>query len=70
MENSSENTHQPEQKNNSKNKKSGGHKVHIVKKGESLYSIAKKHHTTVSKLKQLNHLKSDTIKVGQKLNVS
>lgn len=50
--------------------KSTSHKTHIVKAGETLYSIAKKHKTTVSKLKSLNKLKSETIRIGQKLYVS
>jgi LysM repeat protein len=63
-------TDHPEKNNKPQKKKSGGHKVHVVKKGESLYSIAKKYNTTVAKLKSLNKLKSDTIKQGQKLYVS
>lgn len=39
----------------------------VVKKGDTLYSISKKTGTTVSKLKHLNGLKNDVIKVGQKL---
>lgn len=42
---------------------------HTVKKGETLGGIAKKHNTTVKKLKQLNNLKSDKIKIGQVLRV-
>ena len=42
---------------------------HTVKKGETLGGIANRHHTTVKKLKQLNNLKSDKIKVGQVLRV-
>lgn len=40
-----------------------------VKKGDTLYSIAKEHKTTVAALKAANKLKSDEIKVGQKLKV-
>jgi membrane-bound lytic murein transglycosylase D len=43
---------------------------HIVKRGESLGSIAKKHRTTVRKIKSLNKLKSDKIRQGQRLIVS
>lgn len=39
--------------------------TYTVKKGDTLYSIAKKNKTTVSKLKELNKLKTDSIKVGQ-----
>ena len=43
--------------------------VHVVKKGESLGSIARKYHVTVSNLKKWNHLKRETIHVGQKLTI-
>ena len=43
--------------------------VHTVKKGETLASIAKKYHVNVSNLKKWNNLKSDNIKVGQKLTL-
>lgn len=43
---------------------------HTVKKGESLGTIAKKHHTTVRKIKHLNKLKSDKLKPGQRLIVA
>jgi len=42
---------------------------HIVKKGETLSSIAKKYGTTVQNIKKLNKLKSSTIYPGQKLIV-
>ncbi|WP_411895672.1 LysM peptidoglycan-binding domain-containing protein [Winogradskyella sp. A2] len=41
--------------------------VWVVKEGDSLYTIAFKTGTTVSKLKRINGLQSDIIKVGQKL---
>lgn len=41
-----------------------------VKSGDSLGLIASKHGTTVAKLKQLNQLKSDQLKVGQRLTLS
>ena len=43
--------------------------THTVKKGESLGSIARKYHVTVSNIKQWNHLKRETIHVGQKLKI-
>jgi len=45
-------------------------RYHIVKKGESLYSISKKYGTTVAKLKSLNGLSSDNLKIGQRLLIS
>ncbi|MGD8307043.1 MAG: LysM peptidoglycan-binding domain-containing protein, partial [Ignavibacteria bacterium] len=42
---------------------------HLVVKGESLYSIAKKYNTTIQKLKALNSLTNSKIKAGQKLRV-
>jgi membrane-bound lytic murein transglycosylase D len=44
--------------------------VHIVRKGENLAGIAKKHHTTVESIKSLNGLKSNMIHPGQKLSVN
>jgi LysM repeat protein len=43
--------------------------THTVQKGDTLYSLAKKHGTSVDKLKQINRQDTDTINVGQKLNV-
>lgn len=44
-------------------------KYHVVKKGDTLYSIAKKYQTTIAQLKKLNNLKSDQLKLGTKLKV-
>lgn len=43
--------------------------VHVVRRGESLGTIARKHHTTIAKLKKANKLKSDRIREGQKLRL-
>ena len=40
-----------------------------VRKGDNLGKIAQKYHTTVSKIKKLNHLRSDFIREGQRLRV-
>lgn len=42
---------------------------YVVKSGDCLSTIAKSYSTTVTELKSLNHLTSDTIYVGQKLLV-
>ena len=41
--------------------------VHKVKKGETLIKIAKKYHVWVKDIRKLNHLRSDTLRVGQLL---
>lgn len=46
-----------------------GSSYHKVRRGETLTSIAAKHGTTVSKIKKLNHLRSDRIRYGQRLRV-
>lgn len=38
-----------------------------VKQGDTLYKIAKKHNTTINKIKKDNKLKSDGLSIGQKL---
>jgi len=43
--------------------------IHKVKSGETLGSIAKKHHTTVANIKRWNGLKGDNIRVGQRLYI-
>ncbi len=42
---------------------------HVVKKGETLASLARKFHTTPEEIKRLNHLKTVKLKPGQKLLV-
>ncbi len=44
--------------------------VYTVVSGDSLSKIAKLHSSTVAKIKADNSLKSDVIKVGQKLNIT
>lgn len=58
------------QKATNQNKASTKAITYKVKSGDSLSNIAKKNNTTVSKLKSLNGLKSDLIRVGQTLKIS
>ena len=44
-------------------------KTYTVVKGDSLYSIAKKFGTTVDAIKRKNNLSSNTLTIGQKLNI-
>lgn len=44
-------------------------KLHIVEKGETLYSISKKYNVTVSELQQLNGLNDAAISIGQELQI-
>ena len=47
--------------------KEGENLVYTVRRGDSLYLIARAYSTTISRLRSLNNLKSDTLQVGQKL---
>ena len=58
---------QPKPKNKTKKR---AKKYYQVKKGDTLYSIAKKHETTVVNLKKINGLTSNTISIGQKLIIN
>lgn len=44
-------------------------KTHTVRRGEHLSVIADKYDMTVSEVKKLNHLRSTTVRTGQKLSV-
>ena len=41
--------------------------IYIVKKGDSLYSIAQKYNTTAEELKRINNLDSNQLVIGQQL---
>ena len=62
--------HKPNVKKSRKETKSETSKVvHTVKKGETLYRIAKQHGVSVEQIKQFNRLGSNTIDIGQELIV-
>jgi membrane-bound lytic murein transglycosylase D len=43
--------------------------VHRVKRGDTLYSIARRYETTVQELKEWNRLRSNAIQIGQRLTI-
>lgn len=49
--------------------RNGDYVIHTVKSGENLSMIAQKYKCSISELKDWNDLRSNTIKVGQKLKV-
>ncbi len=46
-----------------------GTSTHLVKNGETLFSVSRRYNMTVTELKQLNGLRSNLIKSGQRLTV-
>ena len=46
-----------------------GNITYIVQRGDTLYSIAEKFNTTVEELKKINNLSSNTLTIGQVLNI-
>ncbi len=49
--------------------KKKGSNYYTIKEGETLGGIANRHHTTVKKLMQLNHVKPTQIRAGKKLRI-
>lgn len=49
--------------------KIGDGDYYVVKSGDTLYSIAKKYNTTVSEIKDLNNLSTNTLKIGSVLKI-
>lgn len=43
--------------------------THIVKKGETLYRLSKDYYTSIQSIKDMNKLTSNTLEVGQKLQI-
>ncbi|WP_395046568.1 LysM peptidoglycan-binding domain-containing protein [Flavobacterium sp.] len=44
-------------------------KLYVVQKGDSLFSISQKHHTTVADIKKLNDIKDENLQPGMKLKI-
>ncbi len=50
--------------------KASGIKYHKVKKGESLYTIARQYGLSVDELKEINGLKDSNLRIGQRLSLA
>jgi len=50
--------------------KEGERLIYVVKRGDSLYKIASSFNTSVAKIKKRNSLSSNTLSVGQKLEIT
>jgi hypothetical protein len=47
----------------------GGSRVHVVKKGDTLYALARRYGSTVAKIKAANGLRSDLLRLGVTLKI-
>ncbi|MBN2830092.1 MAG: LysM peptidoglycan-binding domain-containing protein, partial [Candidatus Cloacimonetes bacterium] len=50
-------------------KNAGYYTYHIVKRGDTLYDIARKYNTSVASLKSLNGMRTNNIRIGQKIKL-
>ena len=46
-----------------------GRNVHVVRRGETLFSIARKYGTSVSKIRIMNSLRTTRLSIGQRLRI-
>lgn len=53
----------------SKTSKKEKYAIHIVKKGESLWTIANKYKVTIDSIKDINKIKSNDLQIGQSLKI-
>jgi membrane-bound lytic murein transglycosylase D len=44
--------------------------IHVVRRGDTLFDLARRYHVQVAQLKRWNHLGGSAIRIGQKLTVS
>ena len=54
---------------NNKLSEEGTTKIYVVKKGDTLYSIAKNNNTSVSEIKKINNLNNNILSVGQNIKL-
>jgi membrane-bound lytic murein transglycosylase D len=47
----------------------GASATYVVRRGDNLGTIARRHGTTVAELKRMNRLRSDLVRVGQRLRI-
>lgn len=57
-------------KNISSKKNKNSVSIHVVKQGESLYTIAKKYSVSIDSIKDTNAMKEDDLQIGQTLKIS
>ena len=60
---------EPKDKSNDVSSVENGWMVHTVESGETLFSLYRKYGVSVSEIKRINSLTSNTIKVGQKIRI-